>query len=196
MDDTKQMEKRTRASDIGIEVLSPENLAVYVNRIQSFDCDYEGINIALRNAHTQDVTTILAVNTVNGDIMGFCSYCCASLKVGDTVYPAIEGKSFGVDIKYQDYYLQLDGTHNADAPLCAAYLFGYFFSHLDMISRTYVCARYFVFNSRRKNDVVKFYKKCGCMNFGSSALGKPLMVRERGEEISDYFMFREFPKII
>jgi hypothetical protein len=114
-----------------------------------------GLNKALVSALDMDVTTLLFVDKKDQTIIAYCSFCCSSIKVGDSqVVPAIEIKSFAVDKNYQDLILEdMPGKHG----LCAAYIFAFCVKHLRELSAEHIYARYIILYAQPLGRVKRFY---------------------------------------
>ncbi len=150
-----------KASDIEYEFLTRDIYTLYKSKIEKFDCDVATMNTAFKNAINQKATTILFFDVANDyTIVGYCSYRCSSIKIGDTVYPAVEIYSFAIDKKYQDKFL--DEGH-----LCAAYILSYCREKIEQIRKSVIYAEYIILYAYNRRKVQKFYEKNGFNAFSS-----------------------------
>jgi hypothetical protein len=142
--------------DIEYEFYNHKNKHNYANAVNNFDCsldrDRTPINRALKMSADEEATTLIFIDKTNGNIIGFCSYCCSSIKDIDVVRPAIEIKAFGVDKHYQNKPLK---DHRGLT--ISAYIFQYCIKTIEDISRNHICARYIVLYTYKNEK--NFYKK-------------------------------------
>jgi len=173
-----------KTSQIECTIYTSANHERYNAAIQQFDCSLDSntnaINEALRRALQYNVTTILFIDSQNNCIIGFCSFCCSSLKIGDDVRPAMLIESFGIDKRYQNTSLE-------DDPLpCSAFILEYCVAYLTEISHNYIYAKYVILYSLQNQNTLRFYLKNGFGHFDANNRS----LRRRGESNDIYSLFR------
>ncbi len=152
-----------KKSDIAFEYASLPVFQTYTKQIENFNCSkeghHEGLNQRLRQSLMQDVTTLIFFDCLNENhIIGYCSYCCSSLKYEGEVCPAVEIINFAVDQKYQDRYFDSYETDEPRMP-CSAFILRYSVSHIEEISQQHMRARYLFLHSDQREKTVHFYKQ-------------------------------------
>ena len=148
-----------KATDINYEFLASDIYTRYRSEIEKFDCDVASMNMAFKSIINQKVTTILFFDIANNNtVVGYCSYRCSSIKVGNDVYPAIEIYSFAIDKCYQDKYLE-------EGYLCAAYILGYCREKFKQIRESVIYAEYIILYAYNKRKIQKFYERNGFTPF-------------------------------
>lgn len=147
---------------INVEKYKPDS---HDDIIKKFDCGNESINNCLCDAKDFSATTILFFNHDSNDLIGYCSYCCSSIRIQEEIkeyeepkiitecYPAMEIKLFGISKKYQKCKFSLNGKEQS----VSIFIFKYILNYLKHISDNYIFSSYIILYSLP--DVTGFYEK-------------------------------------
>ena len=126
--------------------------------VKKFDCGKKAINDCLREADKIEATTMLFFNDSNEDLIGYCSYCCSSIRIHEgefaECYPAMEIKLYGISEEYQGCKILLQNNKQQSL---SVFVFRYILNRLKTISQKHIFANYIILYALP--DVVGFYEK-------------------------------------
>lgn len=130
---------------------------IHSRAVRKFDCGNPTINRCLCNSEKFDATTILFFNYSNNELIGYCSYCCSSIRICKEsiaeCYPAMEIKLFGISQKYQGSKFLFEDRHES----VSIFIFKYILSRLKFISDNHIFSSYIILYALP--EVTGFYEK-------------------------------------
>ena len=154
-----------KRNDIAFEVMDKSLFYAYQEQIINFNCDGErfsdGLNQRLQTSLDNDVTTLIFFDTsANYNIIGYCSYCCASAKVNGEIFPAVEIVNFAHDNAYQDLYFDEDNHLSKENKMpCAAFTFRFCINWIENICRKHIHANFIILFAEGRQRLVNFYSR-------------------------------------